>query len=149
MKPIPLLAISLLLSVSSPADELSWQTDWEAAKAQAAQEQKDLFIHFTGSDWCAWCIKLDEEVFSQETFREYAAEEFILVEVDFPQQIEQSEALKKQNAALKAEYHPPGYPSIFLTNPDGLPYARTGYRPGGPEAYIDYLELLLDWKDMD
>ena len=26
---------------------------------------------FTGSDWCGWCIKLDEEVFAHAEFLDY------------------------------------------------------------------------------
>ena len=33
-----------------------------AAVAQAKEQGKDLLVDFTGSDWCAWCIRLDEEV---------------------------------------------------------------------------------------
>lgn len=47
-------------------------TDFEAAKATAQAEGKPLFLYFTGSDWCVWCIRLEEEVFSREAFVNYA-----------------------------------------------------------------------------
>ena len=37
--------------------EMSWMTDFKAAKALAEKEKKDLLISFSGSDWCGWCIK--------------------------------------------------------------------------------------------
>ena len=56
------------------AAEGPWLTDFEEAKKQADKEGKAILMDFTGSDWCGWCIKLDNEVFSQSLFKEYAAE---------------------------------------------------------------------------
>ena len=61
-----------------------WDDDYEKAVAQAKAEKKMVLLDFTGSDWCGWCIKLDKEVFSQPEFKDYAKENLVLVEVDFP-----------------------------------------------------------------
>ena len=29
----------------------------------AQQEDKDILVNFTGSDWCSWCVRLSREVF--------------------------------------------------------------------------------------
>ena len=117
-----------------------WQTNWEEAKAQAAKEGKDLLVDFTGSDWCGWCIKLHDEVFSKEEFSAYAKDKFILVELDFPSNKEQSAEVKAQNQKLQAEYSVQGFPTIFLMDSEGRPYAKTGYQAGGPKAYNKHLD---------
>ena len=46
-----------------------WLTDFEEAKKQAAEKNLPILADFSGSDWCGWCIRLDQEVFSQEPAR--------------------------------------------------------------------------------
>lgn len=124
-----------------------WLTDFEAAKKQAAAEHKSLLVDFTGSDWCGWCIKLDEQVFQKESFQEYVKDKFVLVELDFPQKTEQEAKLKEQNAKLQQEYKIQGFPTVLLMDATGRPYARTGYLEGGPEAYNLHLDELLKIKE--
>ena len=51
-----------------------WITDFESAKSKAGREGRDLFINFSGSDWCGWCKLLDREVFSRAEFVQKAGE---------------------------------------------------------------------------
>lgn len=136
--------VALLAACALPAlaDKEGWVTDFEAAKQQAAEEGKHLLLDFTGSDWCGWCIKLDEEVFSQAAFKEAAPEKFILVELDFPNSIPQPDELKAQNAELAKTYGVQGYPTIILLDSEGELYGQTGYRDGGAEAYLAHLDEL-------
>src|SRR5206468_2862024 len=41
----------LLSELEKKVKVLAWEPDFEAAKARAAREKKDLFVYFTGSDW--------------------------------------------------------------------------------------------------
>jgi len=131
-----------LLAARAGAGEIEWVTDWEAAKAQAAAQDKDLLLDFTGSDWCAFCIALHDEVFDHEEFSKPAREMFVFMELDFPRRNEQPDEMKKQNAALMKKFMITGFPTIYLCGPDGEPYARTGYRPGGAEPYIEHVREL-------
>jgi len=125
-----------------------WTSDFEGAKTQARAEGKDLLLDFTGSDWCGWCIKLRKEVFDTEVFKDTIHDDFILVEVDFPRdQSLVTEEVRAQNAALQKEYSIPGYPTIFLTDAEGRPYAQTGYQQGGPEKYLEHLETFRKAKE--
>ncbi|MGC4015327.1 MAG: thioredoxin family protein [Luteolibacter sp.] len=128
----------------------NWVTDFEAAKKQAAAEKKDLLIDFTGSDWCGWCIKLDNEVFSQEPFKTGVKDKFVLVSLDFPQKPENKakmgDALQAQNKALQAKFNIHGFPTILLCDSEGKPFAKTGYQEGGPEKYVAHLDELLTNK---
>jgi thiol-disulfide isomerase/thioredoxin len=105
-------------------------------------EGKDLLIDFTGSDWCGWCIRLQKEVFALEAFKRVAPKKFVLVEIDFPQGKKLPVELQQQNERLQKEFGVEGFPTILLADPQGRPYARTGYHEGGVEGYLKHLEEL-------
>ena len=143
-----LLGGLLLLSAGSlRAGDEGWTDEFDGAKAQARAQGKDLLMDFTGSDWCGWCIKLHKEVFDQAAFRDSIHESFILVKIDFPRdQSLVTDETRAQNAELLKQYPIQGYPTIFLTDADGRPYAQTGYQPDGPEKYLAHLEVFRKAK---
>ena len=121
-----------------------WETDFEKAKAAARAQGKYILIDFSGSDWCGWCIKLDKEVFSQQAFKDYARENLVLMLADFPRDTsKQSAELRKQNKKLSEEFGVNGFPTVFLLDSNGRKLAKTGYRDGGPEAYVEHLKGLV------
>ncbi len=122
--------------------EVEWRTDFGAAKESAARENKDLLLDFTGTDWCAWCIRLKREVFEQPEFEAYAAKHLVLVELDFPRKRKLAPELTEQNRRLAEEMAVNGYPTVMLCDAEGRAYARTGYRPGGAEPYLEHLKEL-------
>jgi thioredoxin-related protein len=140
------LMLAITASLSHAAGD-EWMTDFEAAKKKAAAENKSLLVDFTGSDWCGWCIKLVDEVFKHDAFKEGVADKFVLVELDYPRDKSKlSEETQKQNEELKAKYSIRGYPTILLLDSDGRPFAQTGYQAGGPEKYLAHLDSLLAIK---
>ncbi|MGI6355530.1 MAG: thioredoxin family protein [Lentisphaerae bacterium] len=121
----------------------SWLEDYAKAKAVAAEKKVPMLLNFTGSDWCRWCIKLDKEVFSQKVFNDYAEKNLVLMKIDFPMKIEQSEEVKAQNKKLSEEFKVRGFPTIYLVGADGQIIGRTGYKAGGAEKYVEHLKDLL------
>jgi thioredoxin-related protein len=115
-------------------------TDFELAQTKAKEENKSLLLDFTGSDWCGWCIKLKDEVFSKSAFKDYAKESLVLVELDFPRNKKQSAEVKKQNEALAQKFGVRGFPTLILLSPEGELIGKTGYRQGGAEAYVEHLK---------
>ncbi len=122
--------------------KMEWLTDYNEARKLAAEENKILFLSFSGSDWCGWCIKLDREVLETPEFRGWAAKNAILVKIDFPTGIPQSAAQKSHNEALARYYGVEGFPTVVLAGTDGREIARTGYRDGGAAAYVKHLEQI-------
>lgn len=89
MKKITLfmILISALLigcSKSGTDDNLKWETNLETALDKAKQENKAVLVNFTGSDWCIWCQRLSDEVFSKDDFENFANRNLILVKLIFP-----------------------------------------------------------------
>ena len=141
MKKAVLIASTALLTVSfTYAGGEGWMHDFEAAKKKAAEENKNLLIDFTGSDWCPPCKDLNERVLSQDSFKTAAATNYILVELDFPN--DKSKLSKEtiaQNQMLAEKYDIEGFPTILLTDAQGRPFAQTGHRPGTPAEYLAHL----------
>jgi thioredoxin-related protein len=147
------LVFSCLFSFVRAEDSL-WQTDFEAAKTKAKTEKKLLLVDFTGSDWCIWCKRLKGEVFDLEAFKKEAPKQFVLVELDFPNDKSKiTKEIEAQNAKLAKEYKIQGYPTILMLDVEGKMIAQTGYQPGGADKYLEHLgdltktwESLVKWK---
>jgi len=123
------------------ASDLTWSTDFNQTLAQARADNKTVLLHFTGSDWCPWCIRFDQEVLDTDQFATYARNKLELVLVDFPRSKPQDDALKEANQALANKYNVDGYPTFVLVNSAGNELGRqVGYRGGGPGAFISELD---------
>ena len=124
-------------------DNLTWEENLEKALQQAKQQNKAVLVNFTGSDWCIWCKRLNDEVFSKSEFEDFAKGNLILVKLDFPRDIEQSAETKMYNNNLAQRYGVQGFPTILLFNSSGELVLTTGYQPGGPVNYINHLKSYL------
>jgi len=127
------------------AHEVTWIQDFDAAQAVAKAQNKDMLVDFTGSDWCIWCKRLHDEVFSKPSFQAYATENFILVSLDYPNdpEIKAKVPNPERNKELASTYEIGGYPTVLLMTPDGEVFGRTGYQEGGPELYNESLAKML------
>lgn len=112
-----LFACSGVLVMPAAATD-GWMTDLPAALQKARQENKLVLVDFTGSDWCGACIVLRRTVLDTASFRQYAADKFVLMEVDLPRRQIDSK-LKATNEAIVARYHVTSYPTIMVLNPQG------------------------------
>ena len=126
------------------AKDGDWETNLLRASAEAVQSHRYLLLDFTGSDWCHFCIQLEKEVFSTPEFKTFAASKFVCVKLDFPRNLPQSAALKKQNADLQKSYAVRGFPTIVILTPTGEQVgSQSGYGGGGPQPYIEKLKTML------
>jgi protein disulfide-isomerase len=138
-----LLFSAILISAGVASAEVSWLTDFDAAKAKAKSDHKLVLLDFTGSDWCGYCKRMQAEIFSKPQFQDYAAKNLVLVELDFPRAKPQSDEVRRQNMKLASEYEIEGFPTLIVLSPDGKPVAIfPGYIDGGPDAIIAALEKL-------
>jgi len=132
---------------STPALVTDWGlTDLAAAQAQAKATGRPIVAVFSGSDWCAPCVKYEREVFAQPAFVAYAKTRLVLAHFDFPQkpQNQPSPAQIKRNDAAKAQLNREGdFPLAVVVGPDGKILGKTGYLSGGPAAFEAYLKTVL------
>lgn len=100
------------------ASEINWLTDFDKAKAQAASQSKPLFLYFTGSDWCPWCIEMDKKILSTPEFQQALGQKMIFVKIDFPKKQLLDKHLQEQNEKLAQEYGVNGFPTVILLDPN-------------------------------
>jgi thiol-disulfide isomerase/thioredoxin len=123
------------------ATAADWGLDLPTALNQARSANKLVLLDFTGSDWCPWCIKFDQEVLSTPEFAAYAGRKLELVKVDFPRHMLLPDVLRRDNEALAKQFNVDGYPTYVLLNAAGQELGRqTGYTAGGPDAFIAELD---------
>ena len=104
---------------------------------------KPILANFTGSDWCGWCIRLNKEVFVTPEFKNWASENVILLELDYPRRVQQTDEIKKQNRELQQFFQVRGYPTLhifYVIITDGktqiTSLGKMGYLAGGPTPWI-------------
>ena len=153
MKKIAILALLILGSITVKAQELKWETNMEVASQIAMKTKKPLLMFFTGSDWCGWCIRLQNEVLKKPEFAAWAKENVVLVELDYPRRTPQLPEIQKQNMELQQIFAIQGYPTIWLANAtkkDGKTnlekLGSTGYVAGGPEKWLETANQILKKK---
>jgi protein disulfide-isomerase len=133
---------TLQLGAAEPKDAL-WNTDFPKAQAQAKAENKMLLMEFTGSDWCPPCMMLKKEILSSPEFLTFAKTNLVLVELDFPRNKPQSNALTEANERLQAKYNVEGYPTIIVLDSNGKVISReSGYGAISPKEYVAKLAKL-------
>lgn len=122
----------------------AWLTDYAKAQAQAKEQKKAILMDFTGSDWCPPCKQLHKTVLTSSEFKKMAEQKLVLVEVDFPENKKQSEALKKANAELEKKFKVDGYPTIVVVDASGKELFReVGYDGSSAKEYVGKLAKAL------
>jgi protein disulfide-isomerase len=155
MKNIFIICSFLICTLSLAAQEKNdgWFISFDEAAEVSMKTNKPILANFTGSDWCGWCIKLHKEVFSTPSFKKWANENVVLLELDYPRRVEQSEEIKKQNRELQQFFKVRGYPTLHMFSvaiADGktqiTSLGKTGYIAGGPTPWIANANNMLNTK---
>lgn len=144
---IPVVLITLF-SLSSFAQEntTKWLTNYEEALALSKKEDKPILMNFSGSDWCANCMRLEKVVFSSEAFKIFSTKNFVLLRLDFPAKKKNklSPEMTKQNDALAEKFNKTGaFPTVTILGVDGKVKGITGYKKMSAEAYVSHLQSFL------
>ena len=133
------------------SEKEGWLVNLEEAYAQSVKQNKPILANFTGSDWCGWCKRLDQDVFTTPTFKSWAEKNLVLLEVDFPRRKRLPEKNQEQNAAMAKSLNVTGYPTVWLLNVTRemdnqrfkvTPLGKTGYVKT-PEEFIGALQAVM------
>ena len=97
----------MLFFISIVGYSQEWLTNFDDATAIAQKENKNIIMVFSGSDWCAPCIKLEKYIWESDDFKKYANENWILLKLDFPKRKANKLSKEKQshNDALAEKYN--------------------------------------------
>ncbi|WP_269226467.1 thioredoxin family protein [Flavobacterium eburneipallidum] len=153
MKKILICLLVVMASFTVQAQELKWETDINKAITVSNKTKKPMLLFFTGSDWCGWCIRLQKEVLKTPEFTKWAKANVVLVELDFPRAVPQSNALKAQNNGLQQAFGVQGFPTVYFATakiiknkPSFTGLGSTGYVAGGPAAWLDVANGIIKKK---
>ena len=137
MKKIAIAFLLILGTITTQAQELTWETNVKKAAELSNKTHKPMFLFFTGSDWCGWCLRLQKDVFKTPEFVEWAKKSVILVELDFPRKTPQSQEIMQQNNELQQAFGVQGYPTVWFANgtlKDGkVNFSQLGSKGYGPD----------------
>ena len=81
-----------------------WSSSYDSAVADSHATGKPIMLMFTGSDWCVWCQKLDQDILKQQEFLAWSSSKVAKVEIDFPQNSSLPSEIANQNEALLAKF---------------------------------------------
>lgn len=126
--------------LSMAAQALPEAPDMETALQQAVEQKRNVFVDFTGTDWCTACIHLRDKIVESEAFEAAYGDKYVLVSVDFPRtpelvaQIPDEEKRRREN--LLTSYRITGLPGVVLMDEKGMPYEIISGTRRTPEDYI-------------
>jgi thioredoxin-related protein len=137
--------IILFIFFSSLSYSQNWKTNFEVAQQEALKENKNILLVFSGSDWCAPCIKLDNVVWKSEAFKSESEKNWVVYKADFPKKkanqlsAEQTESNKK----LAEKYNRNGsFPLVILLDKTGKVIGMTGFKNISAAEYIQLIHSL-------
>lgn len=119
----------------------AWVDNYQTALSKSSELDRPILLVFTGSDWCKNCIALEKELLIQEIFLQYADKNLVLLRVDFPRQKKNRlvEQQSKTNALLAEKFNMEGiFPFMVMIDNEEKVIAKSGYRKGGLEDYINF-----------
>ncbi len=142
MKNLLIIGFLFLTTISNAQN---WGNNIETAKEVAKKENKNILLVFSGSDWCAPCIKLNKNIFQSEVFKLEAEKKWILVKADFPKKKANllSPQLTENNKKLAEKYNKAGnFPLVVLLNPDGKILGLESFKNLNATEYVKILNNL-------
>ncbi|MBP2282181.1 thioredoxin-related protein [Flavobacterium sp. CG_23.5] len=143
MKKTMLLMLLFTVALGYSQD---WKTNFDVSKKEATNENKNILLVFSGSDWCGPCIKLERDIWKSGEFIAYAKNNLILERADFPKKKQNQLAveIKKQNQSLAEKYNKDGmFPLVLLLDKNGKVLGKLGYKNVSSKEYIGLLQSFV------
>jgi thioredoxin-related protein len=124
----------------------NWKNNLEEAKTEAKATNKNILLVFSGSDWCAPCIKLDKNVFQSDVFKVEAEKKWVLIKADFPKKKGNllTPELTATNKKLAEKYNNGGsFPLVVLLDNTGKVIGMLGFKNVTAIEYIQLINNLI------
>lgn len=102
---------------TEPTSSLPWDTDINQAMQKAKNTNKNIFVNFH-ADWCTYCHKMDDEVFSSTEIKEKLTKNYVLLKINVD-----------QNPELSTQFQTYSLPTIIILDSNGNEIKRIiGYQ---------------------
>jgi serine/threonine-protein kinase len=140
---------AIVAELSKKSTALVWLTDVEAARAQAARENKDLFIWLGGSDWALPDALSRRTILVSKPFMDFARQHFVLIDVDNTLHVPRPQSPTLE--ILRDQLDMTTLPRLILADAQGRAYADLQGAPfpmnetetaGAAREFVKTLEYL-------
>lgn len=145
MKYLVLFFLPFLLGAQENTVEqadIQWFVNYTEAITESKKKNKNILVYFTGSDWCAPCKKLKQDLFLTEEFKTLS-EDYVLLYIDIPmnKKLLSSEQMAHNKALLPKLNKKGVFPLLKILDGDEKELDElSGYSMNGEISY--HLELL-------
>ena len=102
-----LLLVALLAAPANAADKVEWRNDYDAARKEASEQNKPLFLDF-GTEDCVHCKRMHQTTFKDPSIVKLLNERFVPLRVDGNREPRLVQSLRIQ-----------AYPTMILAATDG------------------------------
>jgi thioredoxin-related protein len=138
------IALAQASCAAERTTEASWLTDLSKAQQKAKQENKLVFVDFTGSDWCPPCKALHKNVLTSKEFIDFAKDNLVLVTVDFPNFKSLPPEQQKSNDALAEKFGIRVFPTVVVLDANGKKIeVEEGYEGATAKEFVASLKKLV------
>ncbi len=126
-----------------------WADDYAKALKMSQATGKPLLLAFTGSGWCPWSMKMEEDILARPEFSAALRENVLFVRIDFPEKDILPIERKTQYFGLKKRYGIQELPTLVLVDPSGDEIVKMGYMPVGSREFAARLMTsLADYRQL-
>ena len=131
------LAVAALITQANPP---GFTSDYNEALERAKTENKPVLAVFSGSDWCYWCKKLEEEFLSKEEFTKAVEKDLVLLYIDTPNDTSRLDLKAASvNPKLVKRYGVRGFPTLMFIDGKGEKLADAERKKMAPAEWGRYL----------
>lgn len=137
-----IVSLILLLTLTINAQETN-RLSFDQSIEKAKTENKNVLLFFSGSDWCAPCVKFKKHFVETDQFKTFSAENLIVYNADFPRlkKNKLADNITQENEKLADKYNNNGlFPLILLLNTKGEIVKKWDHYPS--ETLEDFIAKL-------
>src|SRR5579885_1738039 len=126
-----------------------YSDDYAKALKMSQEMGKPLLLAFTGSGWCPWSNRMEEDIISKVDFALSLRDDVLFVRIDFPEADTLPIEKKTQYFGLKRRYGIQELPTLVLVDPSGDEIIKMGYVPLEPKEFACRLKTALsDYRQL-
>ncbi|MGX1929592.1 thioredoxin family protein [Flagellimonas sp. 2504JD4-2] len=124
--------------------QAQWLQSFDDALQLANEGNKPIVLVFSGSDWCAPCIRFKRNILDSEDFKNYSETHYVLYNADFPRKKKNKLPQEKLNSnkSLAEQFNPNGhFPLVVVLDKEKSVLGKTGVdRRTSPQEFISLLK---------
>ena len=127
------IILTILFSANIAFSQINFQKGSLSDMLAAAKSQNKVLMIDVMTDWCKWCIELDNKVYARKDIGDFANANQVNYKID---------AEKGEGADFAKKFKIAGYPTIMFLDGDGNEIDRIyGYVPAK-----DFMEMMTDYN---